>query len=245
MNQIRTDEGTVENRILQIIYLDQQIAELNSEAQTLTGNREQRRATGLRINREIRRINVERRRIVQEIRRHEPARHVLSEFPIYEQGSPISTSPNSPTGSQRSLRLSEIIDVDDSLPGSPIYAPGSPIYEPGSPIYEPGSPIYEPGSPIYEPGSPGSVISTVPNSPSGSVRSLDLSDLDTSQYERIGVDNYPPGTQVLRIRPTPSQEPTRGAARRGSGGTKKRKGKKRKSAKKKKTAKKGKKTKKR
>ena len=212
MNQIRTDEGTVENRILQIIYLDQQIAELNSEAQTLTGNREQRRATGLRINREIRRINVERRRIVQEIRRHEPARHVLSEFPIYEQGSPISTSPNSPTGSQRSLRLSEIIDVDDSLPGSPIYAPGS----------------------------PGSVISTVPNSPSWSVRSLDLSDLDTSPYERIGVDNSQPGTQVLRIRPTPSQEP-----RRGSGGTKKRKGKKRKSAKKKKTAKKGKKTKKR
>lgn len=146
----------------------------------------------------------------------------------------------------------------DQESSSAIYVPGSP---PGSPPYVPGSPIYAPGSgsPIY----PGSVISTVPNSPSGSVRSLHLSDLETSQDGIIDVDNSPPGTpewrRLLYIRPTPtsrsesaiiitqppSQEPTGGASRRGSGGTKKRKGKKRKSAKKKKTAKKGKKTKKR
>ena len=150
--------------------------------------------------------------------------------------------------------------VPGSPPGSPPYVPGSP---PGSPPYAPGSPIYAPGSgsPIY----PGSVISTVPNSPSGSVRSLRLSDLETSQDGIIDVDNSPPGTpewrRRLHIRPPParwsasrreifiprppSQEPTGSASRRGSGGTKKRKGKKRKSAKKKKTAKKGKKTKKR
>ena len=140
-------------------------------------------------------------------------------------------------------------------PRPPIYVPDSP---PGSPPYAPGSPIYAPGS-----GSPDSVISTVPNSPSGSVRSLHLSDLETSQDGIIDVDNSPPGTpewsRRLHIRPTPtrwsesaifitqppSQEPIGGASRRGSGGTKKRKGKKRKSVKKKKTAKKGKKTKKR
>jgi hypothetical protein len=140
----------------------------------------------------------------------------------------------------------------DQESSSAIYVPGSP---PGSPPYAPGSPIYAPGS--GSPDYPGSVISTVPNSPSGSVRSLHLSDLETSQDGIIDVDNSPPGTpewrRLLYIRPTPtsrsesaiiitqppSQEPTGGASRRGSGGTKKRKGKKRKSAKK------GKKTKKR
>jgi len=244
MNQIRTDEETVENRILKIIHLDEQIAGLNNEAQHLTGDLEQRRADRRRINMEIRRINMERLSIVHEIIRHTPTRPVLSrtmpltlspvtsrvDVPIYEHGSPISTSPNSPTSLHMSdLELSrdsvgEIIDVDNSPPGSPPYAPGSPIYAPGSPDNSP------PGYPIYAPGSP---------------------------------DNSPPGPpdwrQQIRIRPTPtrwsesaifitqppSQEPTCGASRRGSGGTKKRKGKKRKSVKKKKTAKKGKKTKKR
>ena len=143
----------------------------------------------------------------------------------------------------------------DQESSSAIYVPGSP---PGSPPYAPGSPIYAPGS--GSPDYPGSVISTVPNSPSGSERSLRLSDLETSQDGIIDVDNSPPGTPEWRrrldIRPTParwtrreifipSQEPTGSASRRGIGGTKKRKGKKRKSAKKKKTAKKGKKTKKR
>tara|TARA_B110000285_G_C15085866_1_gene596190 strand:+ start:122 stop:928 length:807 start_codon:yes stop_codon:yes gene_type:complete len=120
----------------------------------------------------------------------------------------------------------------DSPPGSPPYAPGSPIYAPGS------------GSPDY----PGSVISTVPNSPSGSVRSLHLSDLETSQDGIIDVDPTPPGSPIITPPPRSHQVPTapRRSRRRGPvGGTKKRKGKKRKSVKKKKTAKKGKKTKKR
>jgi len=128
------------------------------------------------------------------------------------------------------------IYVPDSPPGSP---PGSPPYAPGSPIYAPGS-----GSPDY----PGSVISTVPNSPSGSVRSLHLSDLETSQDGIIDVDNSPPGSPIITPPPRSHQVPTapRRSRRRGPvGGTKKRKGKKRKSVKKKKTAKKGKKTKKR
>lgn len=113
-------------------------------------------------------------------------------------------------------------------PGSP---PGSPPYAPGSP---PGSPPYAPGSPDY----PGSVISTSPNSPTGSQGSLQI----------IDVDPTPPGSPNTTPPPRSHQVPTapRRSRRRGpDGGTKKRKGKKKKSAKKKKTAKKGKKTKKR
>jgi hypothetical protein len=152
MNQIRTDEETVENRILKIIHLDEQIAGLNNEAQHLTGDLEQRRADGRRINMERRRKNAERRRIVQEIRRHTPTRPVLRrtmpltlspvtsrvDVPIYEHGSPISASPNSPTSLHLSdlelSRDSEIIDVDDSPPGyTPLHSPdNSPPGTPGT-----------------------------------------------------------------------------------------------------------------
>ena len=246
MNQIRTDEETVENRILKIIHLDEQIAGLNNEAQHLTGDLEQRRADGRRINMERRRKNAERRRIVQEIRRHTPTRPVLRrtmpltlspvtsrvDVPIYEHGSPISTSPNSPT----SLHLSDLeLSRDDSPPGL--------------------------HSPIYEHGSP---ISASPNSPT----SLHLSDLELSRDSEIidvddsppgytplhSPDNSPPGTpgtqRQLRITPPPRSHPvpsapTRSRHRGPVGGTKKKKGKKRKATKKKKAAKKGKKTKKR
>jgi hypothetical protein len=126
----------------------------------------------------------------------------------------------------------------DSPPGSPPYAPGSPPYAPGSPPYAPGSPDY-----------PGSVISTSPNSPTGSQGSLHLSDLNISvDNDIIDVDPTPPGSPIItpppRSHPVPSA-PTRSRHRGPVGGTKKKKGKKRKATKKKKTAKKGKKTKKR
>ena len=262
MNQIRTDEETVENRILKIIHLDEQIAGLNNEAQHLTGDLEQRRADGRRINMERRRKNAERRRILQEIISHTPTRPVLRrtmpltlspvtsrvDVPIYEHGSPISTSPNSPTSLHMSdLELSldsvgEIIDVDNSPPGSPPYAPGSPIYAPGSPDNSPpGSPIYAPGSPdnsppgspIYAPGSPD-------NSPPGppNWRQL-LSNRPQTPTQRREIFITPPPRS-----PQVPSAPPRSRHRSPVGGTKKRKGKKRKATKKK-IAKKGKKTKKR
>mgnify|MGYP006899599246 CR=1 FL=1 len=107
----------------------------------------------------------------------------------------------------------------------PNFAPDSP---PGSPPYAPGSPPYAPGSPDY----PGSVISTSPNSPTGSQVSLHI----------IDVDPTPPGSPIItpppRSRRVPSA-PTRSRHRGHVGGTKKKKGKKRKATKKKKTAKKG------
>jgi hypothetical protein len=101
---------------------------------------------------ERRRKNVERHSIVQEIRRHTPTRPVLRrtmpltlspvtsrvDVPIYEHGSPISTSPNSPTSLHLSdlelSRDSEIIDVDDSPPGyTPLHSPdNSPPGTPGT-----------------------------------------------------------------------------------------------------------------
>ena len=232
MNQIRTDEETVENRILKIIHLDEQIAGLNNEAQHLTGDLEQRRADGRRINMERRRKNAERRRIVREIIRHTPTRPVLRrtmpltlspvtsrvDVPIYEHGSPISTSPNSPTSLHMSdLELSldsvgEIIDVDNSPPGSPPYAPGSPIYAPGSPDNSP------PGPPNWR-----QLLSNRPRTP--------------TQRREIFITPPPRSPQVP---PTPRRSRRRDHV----GGTKKKKGKKRKATKKK-IAKKGKKTKKR
>ena len=120
-------------------------------------------------------------------------------------------------------------------------------FAPGSP---PGSPPYAPGldSPSYAPDYPGSVISTSPNSPTGSQGSLHLSDLNISDNNIIDVDPTPPGSPIItpqpRSHPVPSA-PTRSRHRGPVGGTKKKKGKKRKATKKKKTAKKGKKTKKR
>jgi len=116
------------------------------------------------------------------------------------------------------------------------YGPGSP---PGSP---PGFPQgFVPDSPPYAPGSP---LSPVPNSPTGSQRSLPLSDLDISDESPEIIDVVtPPGSPNITPPPRSPQVPSAPTSRRG--GTKKRKGKKRKVTKKKKTAKKGKKTKKR
>jgi hypothetical protein len=99
------------------------------------------------------------------------------------------------------------------------------------------------------PDYPGSVISTSPNSQTGSQGSLHLSDLNISvDNDIIDVDPTPPGSPIItpppRSHPVPSA-PTRSRHRGPVGGTKKKKGKKRKATKKKKAAKKGKKTKKR
>ena len=135
-----------------------------------------------------------------------------------------------PTPRPVPIRFPQGLDVPDSPPYSP---PGSPPYAPGL------------DSPSYAPDYPGSVISTSPNSPTGSQGSLHL---NISDNDIIDVDPTPPGSPIItppprspQVPPAPSRSRRRGPV----GGTKKKKGKKRKDTKKIKTAKKGKKTKKR
>lgn len=134
------------------------------------------------------------------------------------------------------IRLSDLADSFDYGQGSPDYSP-------------PGTPPYVPDSPPYAPGSP---LSPVPSSPTGSQRSLHLSDLNiTNEDEIVDVDPTPPGSPNRTPPPRSPQVPSAPRRRGPVGGTKKRKGKKRKATKKKpakkgnKTAKKGNKTKKR
>jgi len=167
---------------------------------------------------------------------------------------------------ERTSITNEIEDIDNQLltvrtlmhnwrepmlPPPPLSVPYPPLadsfdYGPGSPDYSPpGTPPYVPDSPPY---APGSAISTVPNSPTGSQRSLHLSDLNISQPEIIDLST-PTGSPIHgspNITPPPRSPQVPSAPTRSRrGGTKKRKGKKRKTMKKKKSAKKGKKTKKR